>query len=82
MRYERLSTQVEDIFAEIDIVRAGFAEISPRDISHIRAADALSRKANDIVYSLRNLGSKLTFAISRYEDWDRRFRHNDDDMED
>lgn len=79
-RYERLAVQVEDIAAEIDILHAGLSQIPSSGMSHIRAANAIGRKAGDIVYNLRGLSGKLVFAISRYEEWDRRHRQTDNNV--
>jgi hypothetical protein len=67
----------------LETVRAGLAGAYSGD-EHVLRADTLIRKTGDVAYRLRDLGDRLVFAASRYEEYDRRVRQgigkNDDEQ--
>jgi uncharacterized protein YukE len=80
-RYERLANEVEDVSSEMENVRTDLTGAYSRDEFMLRA-DAISRKSNGIAYSLRDLGGKLIFAASRYDEYDRRVRQGAESVSD
>ncbi len=72
-RFERLAADSEDVAAELGAVRANLTGAYSRD-EYLERADDLTRKARGIAYNLREMGGKLVFAASRYEDYDRHIR--------
>jgi hypothetical protein len=66
---------MEDVAAELETVRADFAGAYSRD-DHVLRIDAVSRRARATAYSLRDLGGKLMFAASCYEEYAGRVKQN------
>lgn len=72
-RLERLAGDIDDVSADMETARSDLAGAYSRD-EYLLRADAISRKSNGIAYIIRELSGKLTFAASRYEEYDRRIK--------
>jgi len=74
-RYERLASDIEAMTDGLKTVRADLTGGCSRD-DYLLRTDAINRKINGIAYRLRELGGKLVFAASRYEEYDRRLKQD------
>ena len=65
LRFERLAFSMEDLAAEIGMVRA---DIEGVDTYLMDMANKIERKANDLVFRTQGASAVLKFASGRYED--------------